>query len=143
MNAQSIQPSLINTSGDSFTSETTQLDWSLGEVMIETFSNANTVLTQGLHQPEITLVASIKDNLMSISIYPNPASEFVGFQTEYPQYPKLKILIHDASGKLMLENTINTRGDLLDISELDDGVYYLYVYGNGTILNTSKLIKQN
>lgn len=142
INAQTIEPSLITTAGDSFQNEAIHLDWSLGEIMIETFSDANTMLTQGLHQVEIDVVTSIKEDLISISIYPNPASEFVSLQTDYHKYPLLRTIIHDGSGRIIMENIIDSRESLIDISALNEGVYYLKIYGNGAILNTSKLIKK-
>lgn len=142
VSAQTIEPSLLTTAGDSFQNETIQLDWSIGELAIETISSANIILTQGLHQAEIEVITNIEEDLISISIYPNPASEFISFQTEYHKYPQLKTIIHDGMGKMVLESNINGRDDLLDISDLKDGVYYLKIYGNGTILNTSKLIKK-
>lgn len=140
-NAQSIGPSLLTAAGESFQSENIHLDWSLGEVMVESFSTAGTTLTQGFHQAEIDLVTGFEDQLISISIYPNPASESVSLKTDYHKYPELRTTIHDLSGKTVLESTINGTRNLIDISTLKEGVYYIKIYGNGAILKSSKLIK--
>jgi len=41
---------LVGSSGDQFTSETLIVNWSIGEVVTETYYNGSVILTQGLHQ---------------------------------------------------------------------------------------------
>ena len=46
---QILSPSVIRSAGASFSNYTVSTDLTVGEVMVETFSN-NTILTQGFHQ---------------------------------------------------------------------------------------------
>ena len=46
---QILSPSVIGSAGASFSNSTAKTDLTVGEVVIETFSN-NTILTQGFHQ---------------------------------------------------------------------------------------------
>lgn len=48
--AQSVSPSVISTGGAIATASVGSLEWALGEVTIETYSNTNGYLTQGFYQ---------------------------------------------------------------------------------------------
>lgn len=41
---------LISSAGESFKNSNYQLDWSIGELVIETYSGNQNMLTQGFHQ---------------------------------------------------------------------------------------------
>src|SRR5689334_18589577 len=73
--AQSLSHSVIGTAGDTFHSSKGFLDWSLGEVMTETYVRNGNMLTQGFHQTENkNTVTEIKnyDPEQSVVVYPNP-----------------------------------------------------------------------
>jgi hypothetical protein len=56
--AQSLSPEVVATAGDHFATSTAQLSWTLGEPVIETFTDAAaTQLTQGFHQTNLMVVA--------------------------------------------------------------------------------------
>ena len=45
-------PSVISSSGDSYSNGGVIMDYTLGEIVVETYANSTTILTQGFHQPE-------------------------------------------------------------------------------------------
>lgn len=53
--SQSIERSVVASAGDYFQAAGISLSWTLGEIATETYSNGNTILTQGFQQPDITL----------------------------------------------------------------------------------------
>src|ERR1044072_8683354 len=47
VNAQSLAPQVISSAGTSFTDGVSQLDWTLGETVTQTFTDGTTILSQG------------------------------------------------------------------------------------------------
>ena len=52
---QSISPEVIASSGDHFTGTDAQLSWTIGELVIDTYTNGSTQLTQGFHQTNLII----------------------------------------------------------------------------------------
>lgn len=55
---QTISPEVVATSGDFFSTSSVSLSWTCGEIMTETFTGSNIILTQGFQQPARTPVIS-------------------------------------------------------------------------------------
>ncbi|MFU8844738.1 MAG: hypothetical protein ACNA7V_13125, partial [Bacteroidales bacterium] len=53
--AQSIERSVLASTGGYFEGSGVSVSWTLGEAVTATFNNGNTVLTQGFQQPDLTL----------------------------------------------------------------------------------------
>ena len=53
--SQSIERSVVASSGDYYEVGNISLSWTLGEIATETYTSGNTILTQGFQQPDITL----------------------------------------------------------------------------------------
>ncbi len=53
--SQSIERSVVASSGDYYEAGNISLSWTLGEIATETHTSGNTILTQGFQQPDITL----------------------------------------------------------------------------------------
>jgi hypothetical protein len=47
---QVTSPSVISSSGDSYNNGGVNMDYTLGEIVVETHTNSTTILTQGFHQ---------------------------------------------------------------------------------------------
>ena len=43
-------PSVVSSSGDSYSNGGIMMDYTLGEIVVETYTNSNIILTQGFHQ---------------------------------------------------------------------------------------------
>ena len=140
---QTIQNSVVASTGGSVSSGNVKMDFTVGETVIETFSAGGNTLTQGFHQTNLTLVAIENPELFSeISIYPNPTSELVNI--DIPQnYNVLDISMYDVTGKL-LKNEPNASGKLtFDVGTLATGTYYLQIINpKNKEQKTFKLIKR-
>jgi len=132
---------LISTSGDSFKNENYQIDWSIGEVAIETYTNDSNILTQGLHQSTYTVLA-VEDNAikLNMSVYPNPATDIVNVKAE--NLDAYQLILSDVNGKQLLVKQVNDGDSLLDLSSYKRATYYLSINKNGKHLKTYKLIKK-
>jgi hypothetical protein len=81
---------------------------------------------------------SVSDVHIQISIYPNPASSVVMIKSPVP----VDAIIRSMDGKSVM---IQRRADQLDISQLADGVYLLYLYdaSHNNIIKMEKLTKRS
>lgn len=85
-------------SGTSGTAGNITIDYTIGEAMVQTFSNGGLLLTQGFHQPEVLPpILPGGPAALDFMLYPNPAltTVKVGFN-----------LLTDATVVFMLVNTL-------------------------------------
>jgi hypothetical protein len=75
MQAQSLCPSVISTSGGYSSGFSASLSWTLGEIATETFSNGSVILTQGFQQPVEGVTISIDLDLLVFLEGPFSVSE--------------------------------------------------------------------
>ena len=73
---------------------------------------------------------------VSVSVYPNPSSDLVYVETAEAMSGST-IVVYDLKGAAMISKTNSSEKEILDISSLDNGIYYLRVKGE-----VVKLIKK-
>jgi len=87
---------------------------------------------------ETTGVARTNEANFSLQIYPNPAKDLIYFKIpEADKNTILRIEIIDASGRLIRQ--VETHSRSLDISDLNQGIYYIRTI-SGSIIYHSKLL---
>ena len=123
---QILSPSVIVSTGASFSNSTASTDLTVGEVMVETFSN-NTILTQGFHQASSIEITSGVVNLdIKTKVYPNPTTDFLIIEIE--KTVNADILVYDINGKLVIKDKLNNEQQKqLDFSFLGQGNYLLHI----------------
>lgn len=141
--AQSTSPNIISATGSSFNNGTVQWDYTLGEPVINIFTDGTTVLTQGFHQPNL-LITSINNYLTTytLTIFPNPTNDVL--QLHFDKLNQdLTIEIYAADGKVMYSKQY--AGTALDIkvSEYPSGTYLLSIRDESFQQKTYKIIKIN
>jgi len=79
----------------------------------------------------------------SISIVPNPASDFISIQTALSNHQQGELLIRDVCGKLLVQQKINSmnENDLIDVSGLNTGIYFVSFSADGGNVEVGKFIK--
>lgn len=123
---QSTSPSLISSSGDSYSNSHTNIEFSIGEVVIETHQN-NNILTQGFHQPILKINTAVSELDFVTKVYPNPTSSFVIVELENNNIIG-DILIYDIHGKLIINHKLNKeRKKEFDFSTFSQGNYLLHI----------------
>jgi hypothetical protein len=125
--AQSISPNVVNTAGTILQNNMAILEWSLGEVSINTLSNSSHILTQGFLQPKLTIVAIQDFNEGGIFLSPNPTSDYIEIQSI--NFDIVKYTILDISGRSLKSNDFNSR---IDLSDLPTGLYILNLMTNNS-----------
>lgn len=142
--AQSISPEVIASAGEHFDNGTTQLSWTLGEVVIDTYDNGTNILTQGFHQTELT-VTSIEESLANIrlNMYPNPTSELLNIEFGNNEQD-ITLQLFDMGGKLIHTDKIEAYQAkyVLPMNEVATGNYLVQMQSvDGKMTSTHKVMK--
>ena len=119
-------PTVVSSSGDSYSNGGVIMDYTLGEIVIETFSNNTNILTQGFHQGVLKVNTSIENIAIKTKIYPNPTTNFLIIELE--KNVNADILVYDINGKIVIKDKLNDeRQKQLDFSFLKQGNYFLHI----------------
>ncbi len=141
--SQSIELSVISTSGEYFQGTNATLSWTLGEPVIETYSNGNAILTQGFQQSNyiINSINNLTADAFQINIYPNPSTDFINI--DFSQKPTcLYIEMFDLLGKQILKKELVNLNEYIDLTNLAASEYFLKITTKeGKIIKTCKIIK--
>ena len=108
--------------------------------------NQNGVLTltiqnqfgnQTIYSNDILLIQN--NNNLKLKLYPNPVKDKLTI--ENPDFKIISIKVRNASGKLVLSESISTKQTDINFSSIPSGVYFITFEENGKLLKTEKLIK--
>ena len=81
------------------------------------------------------------DNLNNIEIYPNPTFGSFNIKINNNELTDCKAIIYNTDGKLIKEITLNNNVNLIDISNLTKGIYFVKVINNKSIKTTKLILK--
>ena len=123
---QITSPSVISSSGNSYNNGGVNMDYTLGEIVVETQTNSTTILTQGFHQGVLNVNTSVVNIDIKTKVYPNPTTNFIIIELE--KNVNAELLVYDINGKLVIKDKLNDeRQKQLDFSFLKQGNYILYI----------------
>lgn len=135
--------SVLANAGNAHEANGLRLEWTLGETVVETFSDAGLTLHQGFHQACKIIVSTHETAQLDFDIqaFPNPVEKLLVIEIEKPQRLLFRLLSVD--GRVV--NTQITEGvsGQLDVGDLSSGLYFLQALdAQGTQLKTFKIIKK-
>ena len=123
---QVTSPSVVSSSGDSYSNGSVIMDYTLGEIVVETHTNSTTILTQGFHQGVLKVNTSVENIDIKTKVYPNPTTNFLIIELE--KNVNADILVYDINGKLVIKDRLNNEQQKqLDFSFLKQGNYLLHI----------------
>lgn len=144
--AQTIARDVVGSAGTYVSTESGSMAWTIGEVTIDTYANANHFLTQGFHQPDTKTDLLVTEFFIPEGFSPNGDGINDLFVIRgIDMYPNNSIDIFNRWGNIVFkahpyQNTwdgTTTMGVNVGGDELPIGTYfYLFDFGN-----TSKIIK--
>ncbi len=142
VNAQSLERSVVSTSGDFFSNSTLSIEYTIGESAIGFFTNSSLSITQGFNQSQLdTQSSSVWNVIPSIDIqfYPNPANDHLTVQSS----EKLNIQVVDILGKKVSEvsEILPQTPANISVSHLATGIYFLRVEDEKNRVSTVKWMK--
>jgi hypothetical protein len=149
LQGQTIQNEVISSVGESSTTSSTSVSWTIGEPIIETGSNTTNILTQGFHQSYF-IVTSIEENLSIIDfklvLYPNPTAGMIQLYYSLGDEEELEYRFISINGKELDSGNLLRETELqLDLREYESALYFLNVYSkeNQQLIKSYKVQKIN
>jgi hypothetical protein len=130
--SQSLSPAVVSSAGGYFNSSSATLSYTVAEMtMVQTFTSANNILTQGFQQP-IDLTVGMTENSLpanNVLVFPNPTSGLFALSYVSSGSKNDMIKIYDLVGQVVLtkilDNDAGSKIVNLDISKFSEGVYLL------------------
>ena len=102
------------------------MDYTLGEIVVETHTNSTTILTQGFHQGILKVSTNVENTEINLKVYPNPTSQFLII--ELVENVKADLLVYDMNGKLVIKDKLDDEQlKQLDFGFLNLGNYLLHI----------------
>jgi len=129
---------VVSSGGESYTNSSGQIDYTIGETIIETVNGSVNQLTQGFHQPVIQ-VTEIGDHSpdTDMVVYPNPTNGSLTIQVD--EVPNgLKYLLFDATGKLVKSDEVRQSRSTIYMNGFASGQYVLKFSNNSTSFQIQK-----
>lgn len=142
--AQTVELSLISTAGGEFKTDNESLTFTVGEIVTETFTTTDLILTQGFLQPyaETVDIPQATDNEFSVSIYPNPASNYFIIDIISENNENYYIDIIDIKGKKINSKNLIEKSTKINISNYQPGTFFVRLINeSNTFTKTYVLIK--
>lgn len=140
---------VVATQGDSYSNASANIDFTIGEVIIDTGTDGANDITQGFHQTNWNFlgVEDFAPNYEA-TIFPNPTSDVLNIKTS--SFENVTYTLYDAQGKLVMQNILSAEQTPIQVSQLVPGSYSLeliFEEGNEgpqsmSKRKTFKLIKQ-
>lgn len=129
--AQDKDLNVVATAGSNYEAGNLVLDWTLGEVLIQTLENPAVIVTQGFHQPQYSLVAvqAIPADKGVICVLPNPFSNGFELKMNFKNFEKGIVQLYTMDGNILWKKSFKGK-DLLekyDATGLPSGTYMLAV----------------
>jgi len=119
-------PSVVSSSGDSYSNGNIIMNYTLGEIVVETHANSTAILTQGFHQGDLKVSTGLVNLDIKTKVYPNPTTNYLIVELE--RNVNAELLVYDINGKLVIKDKlINEQQKQLDFSFLTQGNYLLHI----------------
>tara|TARA_B110000977_G_C10974872_1_gene453766 strand:+ start:251 stop:712 length:462 start_codon:yes stop_codon:yes gene_type:complete len=141
LSLNSLGQDVVSTQGDSYTNASGSIDFTIGEVVINTVTDGTNDLTQGFHQTNWNFlgVEDFAPNYEAI-IFPNPTEDVLNIRTS--AFENVTYTLYDAQGKLVMQDKLSAEQTPIQVSQLAPGSYSITLNNETQILKTFKLIKQ-
>lgn len=131
---------VVSTQGDSYSNTSGSIDFTIGEVVINTGTDGTNDITQGFHQTNWNFVG-LEDHAPNFeaTIFPNPTEDVLNIRTS--TFENVTYTLYDAQGKLVLQDALSANQTPIQVSQLAPGSYSLILNNETQNLKTFKLVK--
>ena len=133
---------VVSSQGETYSNANGSIDFTVGEVIINTGSNGTNDLTQGFHQTNWNFLG-VEDFApdYQATIFPNPTQDVLNIKTSV--FENVTYTLYDAQGKLVMQNILSAEQTPIQVSQLAPGAYSLTLNDETQNLKTFKLIKSH
>ncbi len=144
----SAQQGVVSTGGD-IQAPAGSVAFSIGQTASQIIDGETGSVHQGLQQPYTYQVTSVEDlrEDIAIRLYPNPAESFVYVHLTPPAtgfaQDRFTARLYDLSGKLILEQVLDSDVNTISISRLREAIYLLQVWQGHHFIKSYSFTKVN
>ena len=135
----------VNATGGSASGSGGSGNYSLGQVVYTTNAGTNGSVAHGVQQPyEISVVTGIEEAKginLSISVYPNPTTDYLTLEIKEFELSNLHFQLYDMSGKLLKSEKITGSQTSIVMGNLVPATYFVKVVQGNKEVKTFKIIK--
>lgn len=143
--SQNISPEIISPAGEIYEGADVQINWTLGEIAINTIQSSELIITQGFHQPNyiITNISEPNMNISDVKVYPNPSTDFILIDIDLKDEKKVEIQLIDMNGHMLWTKNIKgkTIREKIEVSTLPSGIYITNLFIEKEVQNF-KILKK-
>ena len=131
---------VVSSQGETYFNSNGSIDFTVGEVIINTGSNGTNDITQGFHQTNWNFLG-VEDFApdFDITIFPNPTSDVLHIKSSL--FQDISYSLYDAQGKLVIKNVLSETVTQIQVNQLAPGAYRLSINDKKEPLKNFKLIK--
>lgn len=135
----------ISTAGGNIAGSGGSVSYSVGQVVYTTGTGINGSVAHGVQQPyEISVVTGLEETNainLSISVYPNPASDNLILSIDKFNNPGIYYQLYNINGMLMQDGSITDNQTKIDMSSFAPATYFVKVIKEDREIKTFKIIK--
>ena len=148
--SQRLSQTVIATEGGSSTTGRITLEWTLGELAVESLTSGNRLYTQGFHQPISVKILYrqpaplLQEPDFEIIVAPNPVQSLLMINSVSTRSQSFRFTLTDITGKKLWSrsNVAASSSSRIDMKGIISGLYILNVHAaSGQLLRTYKIIK--
>ncbi len=142
VNAQSVN----STAGGEASGEGGTASYTIGQVAFSSVDGVNGAAVVGVQQVYTVSVVTGMENAqgvsLSITAYPNPATDFLTLKVEDFEFLNLKFQMYDLSGRVLQSQEIHGSDTRIDLFDYVSSTYFLKVFNNSKIVKSFKIVKK-
>ena len=134
---------VVSTQGDSYSNANGSIDFTVGEVVINTETDGTNDMTQGFHQTNWNFVG-LEDHAPNYEaiVFPNPSTDVLNIKADL--FENVNYTLFAAMGREVMQSKMEGNLTTLQVSQLARGSYTLLLSDTSKkSLKTFKLIKQH
>jgi hypothetical protein len=134
---QKLGPTVIASAGTEYSVDDLRISYTIGELVVPTFSTTDYYLTQGYQQPVKFMISGINNDPgtdVNVKIFPNPTSKFVYIKITDMSLPvDCQIEVYNMFGQRILlpiqRSRVNNNGEniKIDLSNVTRGTYFIRI----------------
>jgi bacillolysin len=103
-------------------------------------TNCSSVDSLVMSVADCTGLNALSNQIGSISVYPNPAKDQLTITNA--MIGSASLVISDATGRIIISQSVNSNDEKVNVSQLANGVYLLRIKQGNATLKTIKLVKE-
>ena len=137
--------SAVIVSGGEVSGNSGNLTYSIGQTFYSANVGTSGQINEGVQQPyeiyDVTDVQSAIYDVISLSAFPNPTSDYLTLHIESDDIEGFDCAMYDISGKEILQKRITSSETSLDMNSLSSAIYFVRVTKQNREVKTFKIVK--